>query len=106
MVISPLNQVWVADITYLHTRIDFVYRIAILDIFSQRVMGYTISTRLDTTLTLEVRRIVLAAQAYLRKVKARAVHRDQTEGVGECFRVGNGSYQRIVRELRGDKPVD
>ena len=60
MVISRLNQVWVADITYIRIRIGFVYLAAILDAFSRRVIGYAISTRIDTMLTLEALRVAIA----------------------------------------------
>ena len=53
MVISRLNQVWLADITYIRIRTGFVYLAAILDAFSRRVIGYAISPRLDASLTLE-----------------------------------------------------
>ena len=51
--ISRLNQVWLADITYIRIRTGFVYLSAILDAFSRRVIGYAISSRLDASLTLE-----------------------------------------------------
>ncbi len=54
MIISRLNQVWLADITYIRIRTGFVYLAALLDSFSRRVIGYALSTRLDTYLTLEV----------------------------------------------------
>jgi len=53
MVISQLNQVWLADITYIRIRTGFVYLAAMLDACSRRVIGYAVSTRLDTALTLE-----------------------------------------------------
>ncbi len=53
MTISRLNQVWLADITYIRIRTGFVYLAAILDGFSRRVIGYAVSTSLDTALTLE-----------------------------------------------------
>jgi len=51
--ITRLNQVWLADITYIRIRTGFVYLAAILDAFSRRVIGYAISQTLDTTMTLE-----------------------------------------------------
>jgi len=53
MAITRLNQVWLSDITYIRIRTGFVYLAAILDAFSRRVIGYTISRTLDTALTLE-----------------------------------------------------
>jgi putative transposase len=60
MVISRLNQVWLADITYIRIRTGFVYLAAILDAFSRRAIGYAISTRLDTALVLEALRAAIA----------------------------------------------
>jgi len=70
MVISRLNQVWVADITYIRIRTGFVYLAAILDAFSRRVIGYAVSTRLDTALTLEVLRMAIAE----RKARPGIIH--------------------------------
>jgi transposase InsO family protein len=39
VVISRLNQVWLADITYIRIRTGFVYLAAILDAFSRKVIG-------------------------------------------------------------------
>jgi putative transposase len=47
------NQVWVADITCIRILTGFVYLAAILDAWSRRVIGYAISTAINTSLTLE-----------------------------------------------------
>ena len=60
MVIDRLNQVWVADITYIRIKTGFVYLAAILDACSRRVIGYAVSTGLDTTLTLKALRMAIA----------------------------------------------
>jgi putative transposase len=60
MDISCLNQVWLSDITYVRIRTGFVYLAAILDAYSRRVIGYAISTGLDTALTLEALRMAVA----------------------------------------------
>jgi transposase InsO family protein len=60
MTISQLNQIWLADITYIRIRTGFVYLAAILDGLSRRVIGYTISTKLDTALTLDALRMAIA----------------------------------------------
>lgn len=62
MVIDRLNQVWVADITYIRIRTGFVYLAAILDAFSRRVIGYAVSTRLDTGLSLEALHMAIAGR--------------------------------------------
>jgi putative transposase len=50
--IRTLNQLWVADITYIRILRYFVYLAVILDAFSRKAIGYALSKRLDTKLTL------------------------------------------------------
>jgi len=70
MVIDRLNQVWLADITYIRIRAGFVYLAAILDACSRRVIGYAVSTRLDTALALEALRMAMA----IRKPRPSVIH--------------------------------
>ena len=51
-VVIGLNQVWVADITYIRLPQEFVFLAAILDAYSRRVIGWNLSPRLDVSLTL------------------------------------------------------
>lgn len=57
--VSSLNQIWLADITYIRIRTGFVYLSAILDAFSRRIIGYAISFRLDASLTIEALRMAV-----------------------------------------------
>ena len=50
--IDRLDQVWVADLTYIRLPTAFVYLAAILDAYSRRCIGWHLSTRIDTHLTL------------------------------------------------------
>ena len=59
MGVSRMNQVWLADITYIRIRIGFVYLAGILDAYSRRVVGYAISASLETSLTIEALRMAL-----------------------------------------------
>jgi transposase InsO family protein len=60
MVINRLNQVWLSDITYIRIRTGFVYLAVILDAYSRKVIGYAVSTGLDTALTLEALKTAIA----------------------------------------------
>jgi len=44
------NQVWVADITYIHTREGWLYLAAILDLYSRKIVGWAMSEHIDTAL--------------------------------------------------------
>jgi transposase InsO family protein len=59
MVINRLNQIWLSDITYIRIRTGFVYLAAILDTYSRKVIGYAVSTALDTSLTLEALKMAI-----------------------------------------------
>ena len=62
LVVGGMNQVWLADITYIRIRSGFVYLAAVLDAYSRRVIGYAISTGLETSLTLKALRMAIAAR--------------------------------------------
>ena len=57
--VRALNEVWVADITYIRIRSSFVYLAAILDLYSRKVVGWAISKRIDTELCLAALRMAL-----------------------------------------------
>jgi len=50
--VTGLNQVWVADITYIKLPEEFIYLAAILDIFSRKCIGWSLSRDIDTILTV------------------------------------------------------
>jgi putative transposase len=56
---TGLNQVWVADLTYVRLRWEFVYLAVILDAFSRRVVGWALSRSLDASLTTAALRAAL-----------------------------------------------
>ena len=45
------DQLWVADITYVRLRSEFVYVAMVLDVYSRRIVGWTIGRNLDSSLT-------------------------------------------------------
>jgi putative transposase len=50
MQVTDVNQVWVADITYIRVRYGFVYLAAVMDLFSRNIVGWAISRRIDASL--------------------------------------------------------
>jgi putative transposase len=49
-IVTGINQVWVADITYIRISKGFVLLAAILDRYSRKVIGWAISKRIDAEL--------------------------------------------------------
>jgi transposase InsO family protein len=52
MEVTAINQLWVADITYIRLRHEFVYLAVILDAFSRSVVGWALERRLHTRIAL------------------------------------------------------
>jgi putative transposase len=67
---SGINQLWVADITYIRLRMEFVYLAVILDSYSRRVVGWALSRTLEAELTLSALRMAIRE----RKPAAGLVH--------------------------------
>jgi putative transposase len=59
MVLTGLDQLWVADITYIRLLVEFVYLAVILDAFSRREIGWALGRNLEDTLTLGALRMAL-----------------------------------------------
>lgn len=56
MEVTGLNQLWVADITYIRLRFEFIYLAVILDAYSRRVIGWALGRSLENGLTLQALR--------------------------------------------------
>ena len=54
-----VNRLWVADITYLRLRAEFVYLAVVLDAFSRRVIGWALGRSLEAELALAALRMAL-----------------------------------------------
>ena len=59
MELTAINQLWVADITYVRLREAFVYLAVILDAFSRKVVGWAIADHLQASLALEALQMAL-----------------------------------------------
>jgi len=57
--VSLPDQVWVADITYIHLQREYVYLAILLDVFTRAVRGWCLSRFLDQSLTLSALRQAL-----------------------------------------------
>jgi putative transposase len=70
MTLEAPDVLWVADLTYIRLPSTFVYLAAILDAYSRKCVGWKLSKRIDTQLTLAALEVALAA----RNVKAGLIH--------------------------------
>lgn len=59
---DSINQLWVADITYIRLAREFIYLAVVMDAFSRRVIGWALERYLDAELTLQALRMALRAR--------------------------------------------
>ena len=50
---SEPNRLWVADITYVPTLVGFLYLAVVLDVFSRKVVGWSVASHMKTELVLD-----------------------------------------------------
>lgn len=50
--VTSIDQVWVADITYIRIKTGFVYLATVMDLYSRKIVGWAISDRIDAALCM------------------------------------------------------
>jgi putative transposase len=116
LTVTRPDQVWVADITYVRVRSEFVYLAVLMDVFTRVIRGWELSRSLDQGLTLAalgraVRRgrpeihhsdqgVQYAAAAYVERLRAvGAAISMAAVGVPE----ENGFAERLVRTIKEEE---
>ncbi len=89
MILTGVDQLWVADITYIRLEEEFVYLAVILDAYSRRVIGWHLSDGLDDSLTMTALRMALAQ----RVVRPGLLHHSD-RGV----QYASGDYTDLLKE--------
>ena len=89
MILTGVDQLWVADITYIRLEEEFVYLAVILDAYSKRVIGWHLDDGLDDSLTLAALRMALQD----RSVRAGLVHHSD-RGV----QYASGDYTALLKD--------
>jgi len=99
--VAAANQVWVSDITYIATGEGWLYLCVVLDLFSRRVVGWSMGRGLGTELVLRALRMAIL---YRRPPRGLLVHSDR--GVqytsGAFRRVLNAHGMRQSMSRKGD----
>ena len=72
--VAQADQAWVTDITYIRTMEGFAYLAVVLDLYSRRVVGWSMQSRQTTDVVLQA----LHMAVWRRKPKSRVlIHSDQ-----------------------------
>jgi putative transposase len=88
MALTGVDQLWVADITYIRLREEFVFLAVVLDAYSRRVIGWALAETLDAELALSALRMALAR----RNVTSELVHHSD-RGV----QYAGGEYTQLLQ---------
>lgn len=91
--LTGVNQLWVADITYIRLEEEFVYLAVILDAYSRRVIGWHLDDTLTNSLSIAALRMALAQ----RPVPPGLVHHSD-RGV----QYASGDYTQLLKDHRID----
>ena len=89
MVLTDINQLWVADITYIRLSSEFVYLAVILDAYSRRVLSWELGRTLAAELALGALRQALKGRSFAPGL----VHHSDRGVQYAC-----GDYTQLLRE--------
>jgi len=89
MTLTGVDQLWVADITYIRLEEEFVYLAVILDAYSRRVIGWHLDDCMEDSLTIAALRMALSA----RGVRPGLVHHSD-RGV----QYASGDYTQLLKD--------
>ena len=89
MALTGLDQLWIADITYIRLRDEFVFLAVILDAYSRRVVGWELDRTLEDSLTLAALRMAISR----RTVQPGLVHHSDR---GSQY--ASGDYTNLLKE--------
>ncbi len=64
------DKLWTADITYLHTDVGFLYLAFVLDVYSRKIVGWSMASHLRTELVVDA----LEVAVWRRKPAAGLIH--------------------------------
>jgi putative transposase len=79
--VNEPNQTWVADITYIRTWQGWLYLAIVLDLFSRRIMGWSMQPTMTRSLVIDALKMAVR----LRRPKYRVVvHSDQGSQYGSA----------------------
>lgn len=116
LVVQHPDEVWVADITYVRLKQEFVYLAVLMDVFTRSIRGWHLGRSLDESLTLTALQKALethcpaihhsdqglqyAASAYTELLQQHGVQISMAEG-GEPTQ--NGYAERLMRTIKEEE---
>jgi putative transposase len=91
LILMGVDQLWLADITYIRLEEEFVYLAVILDAHSRRVIGWNLDRTLEDSLTLTALQMALQQ----RQVQPGLVHHSD-----RGMQYASGDYTKLLLEQK------
>lgn len=115
VVVRP-EQVWVADITYIRLKEEFVYLAVLMDVFTRSIRGWHLDRTMEKSLTITAlekaferyvpeihhsdQGVQYAANDYVRMLEDKAIEISMA-GVGKAYE--NGYAERLMRTIKEEE---
>lgn len=116
LVIACPDQVWVADITYIRLKNNFVHLAVLMDVFTRSIRGWYLSRSLDQNLTLNALQSALTQHcpevhhsdqgihyAFKNYVQLLQEHKVQISMAGVGKPEENGYAERLMRTIKEEE---
>jgi transposase InsO family protein len=119
MELTGVNQLWVADITYIRLRQEFVFLAVVLDAFSRKTIGWELGPTLETKLALAALEAAIASRnprpglvhhsdrgtqyasnEYVQRLEARGAHLSMSRPASPWE---NGKCESFIRTLKREE---
>ncbi len=95
------DQVWVSDITYIPTREGWLYLVCVLDLYSRKVVGWSMSNRMTKDLVLSA--LEMAAFGALSRGRTDAPFRSRQPVCQSCLsRLTKKGEHHVQHEPQGE----
>jgi transposase InsO family protein len=88
--LTKINQLWVADITFIRLRNEFVYLAVVLDAYSRRVIGWNLGRTLEAELAVGALQMALSSRDW----KAEELIHHSDRGV----QYASSDYTRLLEQ--------
>ena len=96
---TRVNELWVADITYVRTAAGWVYAAFVLDVFSRLIVGWQVATSLYTDLALDALQMAIWRRQAAGADLAGLVHHSD-RGVQGGFNYTSRTIRRHIATAR------
>lgn len=80
---SKVNQLWTSDITYLWTEEGWLYLAVVLDVFSRKIVGWSILEKMDKEIVLKA----IDAASFNRRIIGQVIFHSDQGGQFACLAV-------------------